>query len=672
MHFEVKAPYKPTGDQPEAIRDLVEGIQRGEKAQTVLGVTGSGKTFTIANVIAEVRKPTLVISHNKTLAAQLYGEFKQFFPQNAVEYFVSYYDYYQPEAYIPATGVYIEKDIAVNEQIKQMRLSTISTLVSGRRDVVVVASVSCIYGLLDPSDLKKSVLWYRIGDSIKQKDFLLSLVNSEYSHYNKVFGRGNFRSQKDTVDVFLPYEDYAYRFKFSGDEIATIHRIKPATSKELEPLHEAVIFPANLFITSKETLERVIAQVQVDLAARVEYYTAAERYEEAKRIKMRTEMDIEMMREVGYCSGIENYSRYFDGRAAGERPFCLLDYFPKDYLLVIDESHVTLPQLRGGGGDRARKMHLVDHGFRLPAALDNRPLDFAEFESLVNQIVFVSATPAAYELQQSEGVVVEQIIRPTGLLDPEIALRPTKYQIDDLLKEISACRAKQQRVLVVTLTKYMAEELTKYLQQAEINCCYIHSDVKTLERVAILRDLRQGKFEVLVGVNLLREGLDLPEVALVVIFDADKSGFLRNATSLIQTIGRAARNIQGRVIMYADNVTPAMQQAIDETRRRRATQVAYNNKHGIVPKPLTAREQIPLQQQEESVGQIRRYVADRRPRFQAVAAPEVVYKTAANADLYQKIYKRMKKAAKTLNFVEAARLRDELAALGSKKPAKKH
>lgn len=597
MDFKITSEYVPTGDQPNAIKQLVAGIQSGEPHQTLLGVTGSGKTFTMANVIAQVNRPTLILSHNKTLAAQLYGEFKQFFPENAVEYFISYYDYYQPEAYIPSSNLYIEKDLSINEEIEKLRLSATSSLMTGRRDVIVVASVSCIYGIGNPDEFGKNVIKLKVGETIARNRLLFALVDILYNRTEVEFKRGTFRVKGDTVDVFLAYADYAIRIYFWGDEIESIQRIDPHSGKKISDEKGVTIFPANLFVTGKELLHVAMKEIQQDMVGQVGMFEGELRHLEAKRLKERTEFDLEMMRELGYCSGIENYSRYFDRRAPGARPFCLIDYFPDDFLLIVDESHVTVPQVRAmWGGDRSRKVNLVDFGFRLPSALDNRPLTFNEFEGLVNQVVYVSATPSEYELRKSEGIVVEQLIRPTGLLDPEIDVRPSKNQIDDLLEEIDERVKKKERVLVTTLTKRMAEELTKFMDRAGIKCRYIHSEVHTLERVELLRELRLGVFDVLVGVNLLREGLDLPEVSLVAILDADKEGFLRNQRSLVQTIGRAARNENGKVIMYADSITESMQVAIEETNRRRAVQMEYNQKHGIVPKTvLKSKEAIMAQ-----------------------------------------------------------------------------
>lgn len=663
MGFKITSQYEPTGDQPQAIEKLVKGVLEGEPAQTLLGVTGSGKTFTVANVIQAVEKPTLVLSHNKTLAAQLYGEFKQFFPDNAVEYFISYYDYYQPEAFIPNSNLYIEKDLSINEEIEKLRLSATSALLSGRRDVIVVASVSCIYGIGNPEEFGKNVIRLQQGDIVPRNQLLFALVDILYSRTEAEFKHGNFRVKGDTVDIFVAYADFAYRIYFFGDEIETIHRIDPATGKKIAEDKIITIFPANLFVTGKDVLQQAIYEIQNDLVEQIQLFEGENRYLEAKRIKERTEFDLEMIRELGYCSGIENYSRYFDRRKPGARPFCLLDYFPDDYLMVIDESHVTIPQIRAmWGGDRSRKVNLVDYGFRLPSALDNRPLTFNEFESMLNQVIFVSATPADYELRKTEGVVVEQIIRPTGLLDPEISVRPSLNQIDDLMEEIDKRVQRNERVLVTTLTKRMAEELTRFLERADIKCRYIHSEVKTLDRVEILRELRLGVFDVLVGVNLLREGLDLPEVSLVAILDADKEGFLRNERSLVQTIGRAARNEEGRVIMYADRITGSMQVAIDETNRRRSIQMDYNLKHNIIPTTV-------LKSKESIMGQTK--VADSKKSSrqyyvesdeQTVAAdPVVAYMTKEQLTKLQlQTQKAMEKAAKDLDFIEAARLRDEM------------
>ena len=663
MDFKLTSEFEPTGDQPQAIKQLVEGVNRGERDQVLLGVTGSGKTFTMANLIQEVQKPTLILSHNKTLAAQLYGEFKHFFPENAVEYFISYYDYYQPEAYLPTTGLYIEKDLSINEEIEKLRLSATSSLLTGRRDVIVVASVSCIYGIGNPEEFGKNIVQLEVGQSIARNQLLFRLVDILYSRTEGDFKRGNFRVKGDTVDVFIAYGDFAYRIIFWGDDIEEIQRINPYTGERLSDEKLITIFPANLFVTGKDTLHQVIYQIQDDLVAQLAMFESEGRYGEAKRLKERTEFDIEMMRELGYCSGIENYSRYFDKRQAGARPFCLLDYFPEDFLMIIDESHVTLPQIRAmWGGDRSRKVNLVDYGFRLPAAMDNRPLKFDEFEGLLNQTIYVSATPADYELQKSEGVVIEQVIRPTGLLDPEISVRPSLNQMDDLMEEIDETVKVDERVLVTTLTKRMAEELTKFLERAGIRVRYIHSEVDSLERVEILRELRLGIFDVLVGVNLLREGLDLPEVSLVAILDADKEGFLRNVRSLIQTIGRAARNENGRVIMYADKITDSMQIAIDETNRRRLMQMDYNKEHGIVPRGLRKSKEAILDQTsvaDSKKGQKKYYT---EPTEQSLAAdPVVAYMDTEGLDkMIKETQRKMEKAAKELDFIEAARYRDEM------------
>ncbi|MCU0437339.1 MAG: excinuclease ABC subunit UvrB [Raineya sp.] len=667
--FQLTSEFKPTGDQPQAIAKLVEGLQNGEQHQTLLGVTGSGKTFTMANVIQQVQKPTLILSHNKTLAAQLYGEFQQFFPDNAVEYFISYYDYYQPEAYIPSTNTYIEKDLAINDEIEKLRLRATSALLSGRRDVVVVASVSCIYGIANPQEFGKNVLHLKVGQRITRNQFLYALTNILYSRTEVDFQRGNFRVKGDTVDVFVAYADFAYRIYFFDDEIENIQIIDPPTGKKQSDEQQIAIYPANLFVTGQETLHRAIHEIQDDLVEQIKLFEREGKSEEAMRLKERTEFDLEMMRELGYCSGIENYSRYFDNRKAGQRPFCLLDYFPEDFLLIIDESHVTIPQLRAMyAGDRSRKTSLVEYGFRLPAALDNRPLKFDEFEGLINQIVYVSATPQKYELQNSEGVVVEQVIRPTGLLDPEIIIRPSLHQIDDLLDEIDKTTQKGGRVLVTTLTKRMAEELSKYLDKVGIKGRYIHSEVKTLDRVEILRELRLGVFDVLVGVNLLREGLDLPEVALVAIMDADKEGFLRDERSLIQTIGRAARNSEGRVIMYADKITNSMERAISETQRRRKLQTLYNEKNGIVPTTVFKSKEAIMEQTKVANAKkiVKNYYVE--PEEVDIFADPIVsnMKEQDLEKLLKETQKAMEKAAKDLDFIEAARLRDELNSIKKK------
>ena len=655
MKFKIESDFSPTGDQPQAISQLVNGINSNEKYQTLLGVTGSGKTFTIANVIEEVQKPTLVLAHNKTLAAQLYSEFKQFFPNNAVEYFVSYYDYYQPEAYIPVSGVYIEKDLSINEEIEKMRLSATSSLLSGRRDVVVVASVSCIYGIGNPVEFQKNVITLKRDQVISRTKLLHQLVQSLYSRTEGEFNHGNFRIKGDTVDIFPSYADDAFRIHFFGDEIEDMESFNIQTNQVIEKYDLLTIYPANMFVTSPDVLQNAIKEIQDDLVKQHDYFKEIGKHLEAKRLKERTEFDLEMIRELGYCSGIENYSRYLDGRQPGTRPFCLLDYFPEDYLMVIDESHVTISQVHAMyGGDRSRKENLVEYGFRLPAAMDNRPLKFEEFEAIQNQVIYVSATPADYELQKSDGVYVEQVIRPTGLLDPVIEIRPSLNQIDDLIEEIQQRVEKNERTLVTTLTKRMAEELTKYLDRIQIRCRYIHSDVDTLERVEIMQDLRKGLFDVLVGVNLLREGLDLPEVSLVAILDADKEGFLRSARSLTQTVGRAARNLNGKAIMYADKMTNSMQKTIDETNYRREKQIAYNTKNNITPKALNKSLDNALTKNSVSTY---KYELDALK----AAEPESAY--LSKPELEKKIREKrklMEEAAKALDFIIAAKLRDEI------------
>jgi excinuclease ABC subunit B len=666
MEFNLTSEYKPTGDQPQAILQLVEGIERGDPAQVLLGVTGSGKTFTIANVLQHVKRPALVLSHNKTLAAQLYGEFKQFFPENAVEFFVSYYDYYQPEAYIPITNTYIEKDLSINEEIEKLRLSTSSALLSGRRDVIVVSSVSCIYGIGNPDDFAQNIIRFRIKEKISRNNFLHALVNSLYSRTESDFTRGRFRVKGDTVEIFPAYLDYAFRIIFFGDEIESIESIDPVNGARIDSIESLAIYPANIFVTSKEKMKQAIYEIQDDLMKQVAYFREIGKEYEAKRLEERVSYDIEMMRELGYCSGIENYSRYFDGRASGSRPFCLLDYFPEDYLMIIDESHVTIPQIRAMfGGDRSRKQNLVEYGFRLPSAMDNRPLKFDEFEVMVNQALFVSATPADYELQKSQGVIIEQVIRPTGLLDPVVEVRPSLNQIDDLLDEIDQRKKKNERTLVTTLTKRMAEELAKYLTRVDVNCRYIHSDVDTLERVEILRDLRMGEFDVLVGVNLLREGLDLPEVSLVAILDADKEGFLRSERSLTQTAGRAARNINSKVIMYADKITDSMQRMINETNRRREKQMNYNLANNIIPSQI-------IKSMSDILGQTAvagmkgstNMAYFEKETVDVAADPVILYMTKEKLQkLIIRTRKSMESAVKELDFLEAARFRDELFAL---------
>jgi len=669
MGFKLNSPFKPTGDQPQAIQQLIEGINAGDTAQTLLGVTGSGKTFTMANVIKELNRPTLVLTHNKTLTAQLYGEFREFFPDNAVEYFVSYYDYYQPEAYIMSSDTFIEKDLQINEEVDKLRLRATSSLLSGRRDIIIVASVSCIYGMGNPEDYKTGIIRLHKGLVVTRNTFLYQLVGILYARTEVEFKRATFRVRGDTIDINLPYVDYGYRITFFGDEIEDIERIEIETGKRIESLETAAIFPANLYIAPKDRMNQILRDIEDELYAQRKYFEREARLTEAQRIKERVTFDLEMMRELGYCNGVENYSRYFDGRNPGTRPFCLLDYFPDDYLMIIDESHVTIPQVRGmWGGDRARKLNLVNFGFRLPSAMDNRPLNFTEFESLVNQVVFVSATPSDYELEQTGGVFVEQIIRPTGLLDPPIDVRPSLNQIDDLLDEIQQRIEKKERVLVTTLTKRMSEELSKYLAKVNIKCRYIHSEVDTMERVEILRDLRLGVFDVLIGVNLLREGLDLPEVSLVAILDADKEGFLRNDKSLTQTAGRAARNANGLVIFYADKITESMQRTIDETSRRRSIQMAYNEQHGIIPRTVSkTREEI---MNQGSILDIRgnKTNAYIEPDELSIAAdPIVEYMTKDQIEkMIAETERKMKKAAKELDFISAAQYRDELFALKKK------
>lgn len=663
MPFQITSDFKPTGDQPEAIEQLTAGVLRGDHAQTLLGVTGSGKTFTIANVVERIQRPTLVLSHNKTLAAQLYGEFKQFFPNNAVEYFVSYYDYYQPEAFIPKTNTYIEKDLSINDEIEKLRLSTTTSLLSGRTDVLVVSSVSCIYGIGNPADFKENIIVVKVGERMGRNAFLHKLVTSLYSRTEIEFNRGKFRVKGDTVDVFIAYGDTAYRFSFFGDTIEEITTIDPISGKTIEKNPVVTIYPANIFVTSPDRQLQAIWNIQEDMVKQVDYMKSLGQHLEAKRLEDRVTYDLEMIRELGYCSGIENYSRYFDGREKGARPFCLLDFFPDNYLMVIDESHATLPQVRAMyGGDRSRKQNLVEYGFRLPAALDNRPLKFEEFECLVKQVIYVSATPADYELQRSEGILVEQVIRPTGLLDPAIEIRPSKNQVDDLLEEIDKTVKAGNRVLVTTLTKRMSEELTKYMSRLNINCRYIHSEVQTLDRVEILRDLRLGKIDVLIGINLLREGLDLPEVSLVAVLDADKEGFLRSSRSLTQTAGRAARNVNGRVIFYADNITESMRRTIDETNRRREKQDEYNKKHGITPTQIIRSMESIMNQ---TTVMDRKYIEPKAyiesEHINMAADPVVKYMGQDELKkLISQTKKSMERAAKELDFVEAARLRDEM------------
>jgi excinuclease ABC subunit B len=664
VNFKLISEFEPTGDQPEAIRQLNEGLLSGSKHQVLLGVTGSGKTFTAANVIKNADRPTLVLSHNKTLAAQLYSEFKQFFPENAVEYFVSYYDYYQPEAYLPTTGTYIEKDLSINEEIEKLRLSATSSLLSGRRDVIVVSSVSCIYGIGNPTDFRKNIHYIEVGQIISRNKFLHQLVNALYSRTTGDFLRGTFRVKGDTIDINLPYADYCLRISMFGDEIESIETFDAASNTIINKFQHFSIYPANLFVTAPDTLQQAMFEIESDMHKQVEFFNKQGKTLEAKRLEERVKYDLEMLRELGYCSGIENYSRYFDRRLPGTRPFCLLDYFPEDYLMLIDESHVTVPQIRAMyGGDFSRKQNLVEYGFRLPSAMDNRPLKFEEFITLQNQCIYISATPAEYELQMSEGVVVEQLIRPTGVLDPLIEVRPCLNQVDDLIGEINKVVEQDERVLVTTLTKRMAEELTKYLTKMNIRCRYIHSDVDTLERIEILRQLRAGLFDVLIGINLLREGLDLPEVSLVAILDADKEGFLRNVRSLVQTVGRAARNVNGQVIMYADKMTDSMQQTIEETLRRRKKQIEYNFKHNITPRKAGKKNLIqPMMSGIEVTVDGKLIKAYTDPEEISVAADPVVQ--YMNSDELKKQITKLKsamvKAAKELNFVEAARLRDEM------------
>lgn len=666
MNFKLKAPFEPMGDQPTAIDDLVEGLSSGERNQVLLGVTGSGKTFTVANVIERTQRPSLILCHNKTLAAQLYGEMKEFFPENAVEYFVSYYDYYQPEAYVPSSGLYIEKDLSINDEIEKLRLSTTSSLLSGRRDVIVVASVSCLYGMGNPEAFNASVVDLKVGDTISRQGLLHKFVNALYSRTTAEFKRGSFRVKGDTVDIFPAYAETYFRISFWGDEVESIEHMDPVSGQRIEQMNEMRLFPANLFVTEKNQLQQAIHHIQDDLMSQVDHFRNVARPLEAKRLEERTNFDLEMIRELGYCSGIENYSRYLDGRAPGVRPFCLLDYFPDDFLLVIDESHVTIPQVRAMyGGDRSRKENLVEYGFRLPAALDNRPLKFEEFENLRGQALFVSATPADYELQLSGGVFAEQVIRPTGLLDPNISVRPSKNQVDDLMDEIHKRVEIDERVLVTTLTKRMAEELTKYFTRYDIRCRYIHSDVDTLERVEIMRDLRLGVFDVLIGVNLLREGLDFPEVSLVAIMDADKEGFLRSERSLVQTIGRAARNVNGLAILYADKVTDSMQRTIDETKRRREKQDEFNKANGLVPQALqSSREEI--LSKSSAVGRNTDYEVSKANLKAAEKAMNYINTEDLESSI-RNVRKEMEKASKTLDFIEAARLRDVLIELEGKR-----
>ncbi|MBZ9779485.1 excinuclease ABC subunit UvrB [Psychroflexus sp. CAK8W] len=662
MKFNLKSDFKPTGDQPQAIDKLVQGVNNNDRYQTLLGVTGSGKTFTMANVVESVQKPTLVLAHNKTLAAQLYSEFKAFFPENAIEYFVSYYDYYQPEAFIPSSGTYIEKDLSINDEIEKLRLSTTSSLLSGRRDVLVVASVSCLYGIGNPVEFQKNVIQVEVDQHIPRTKLLQRLVQSLYSRTEVQFNRGNFRIKGDTLDIFPGYADHAYRIHFFGDDIEEIEAFDVETNEIMAKYDKLNIYPANIFVTSPDVLNSAIDQIAIDLGKQIEYFKEIGKPLEAKRIEERTNFDLEMIKELGYCSGIENYSRYLDGRQPGTRPFCLLDYFPDDYLMIVDESHVTIPQVGAMyGGDRSRKENLVDYGFRLPAAMDNRPLRLEEYEALQNQVVYVSATPADYELQKCDGVYVEQVIRPTGLLDPVIEVRPSQNQIDDLIEEINIRVEKDQRILVTTLTKRMAEELTKYLTRVKIRTRYIHSDIDTLERVEIMSDLRKGVFDVLVGVNLLREGLDLPEVSLVAILDADKEGFLRSNRTLTQTIGRAARHLEGRAILYADKITDSMQKTIDQTEYRRSKQIEYNTKHNITPQALKKAHNSALSGKKEKP-----YEVVETPTLQAAEEAAENYNEADLKKRMTLVRKSMEKAAKDLDFMEAARFRDELKMLQDK------
>jgi excinuclease ABC subunit B len=666
MDFRLTSEYTPTGDQPEAIQQLVDGFRLGEKFQTLLGVTGSGKTFTVANVVAQLNRPTLVLSHNKTLAAQLYSEFKQFFPDNAVEYFVSYYDYYQPEAYIPVTDTYIEKDLSINDEIEKLRLSTTSSLLSGRSDVLVVSSVSCLYGIGNPADFHSSKIHVKQGETISRNVFLRRLVDSLYSRNEVDFKPGTFRVRGDTVDVYLAYRDVGYRFEFWGDEVETIQSMDPLTGKILENHTEVTVFPANIFITTKDRIQDAIREIQDDLMKQIDFFKENGKYIEAQRIEERVTYDLEMIRELGYCPGIENYSRYFDGRKPGSRPFCLLDYFPEDFITVIDESHVTIPQVHAMyGGDNSRKKNLVEYGFRLPAAVDNRPLKFNEFEQIIGNTLYVSATPADYEFEKCGGIIVEQVIRPTGLLDPVIEIKPSLNQIDHLVGEINLRTAGGERTLVTTLTKRMAEELTNYLLRLNIRTSYIHSDIDTLDRVEILEGLRRGKFDVLVGVNLLREGLDLPEVSLVAILDADKEGFLRSARSLTQTAGRAARNLNGKVIMYADTLTDSIRKTVDETNRRREKQLRYNEEHGITPKQIL-KAQVSLFEQHKDLSGRPGVYAD-QARADIAADPVVQYMSREGIEkAIENSRRKMEKAAQELDFIEAARFRDEMYAYQEK------